>query len=54
MSALRRIARGVAKVNMKKSGLRRFCSHQFMRTGEKISSDFSYAWRQYVGGKKWQ
>lgn len=53
MNGLRRIARNVAKVNMRRAGLRRFCSHQYMRrTGEKISSDFSYVWRQYAGGKK--
>ena len=51
MSALRRIARGVAKVNMKKSGLMQFCK-QHTKTGVKISSDFSYVWRQYAGGKK--
>lgn len=53
MNGLRRIARNVAKVNMRREGLRRFCSHQHMRrTGERISSDFSYVWRQYAGGKK--
>ena len=52
MNALRRLARNVAKVNMKKAGLKRFCSHQHLRTGEKVSSDFSDSWRQFVGGKK--
>lgn len=52
MNGLRRIARNVAKVNMKKAGLIQFCKHQHTRTGLKIDSDFSYVWRQYVGGKK--
>lgn len=52
MSALRKIARGVAKVNMKEVGFTQFCSHRNKKTGVKIDSDFSYLWRRYAGGKK--
>lgn len=51
MNGLRRIARNVAKVNMKKAGLMQFCK-QHTKTGLKIDSDYSYVWRKYVGGKK--
>lgn len=52
MSALRKIARGVAKVNMKKAGFTQFCKHRDKKTGMKLDSDFSYMWRRGAGGKK--
>lgn len=40
---MRKLARGVAKVNMKRKGMVRFCKHS--RDG---GSFFSHHWREYV------
>lgn len=42
MSALRRLKRGIAKVNMKKAGFRRICKKE---GGESLFADI---WRDYA------
>lgn len=44
MSTLRRLSRNVAKVNMKKEGMRQICKGR--------PSFFSLRWREYAKGKK--
>lgn len=44
MSAIRRLARNVAKANMKKAGIVQICKDR--------PSFFSLHWREYAKGKK--
>jgi len=52
MSAIRRIARGVAKNRMKQRGMKRICKHDHVGSGwqiQVVDSPLSRKWRQMVG-----
>lgn len=51
MGSLRKIARNVAKVRMKKAGMTQFCTHG-KRYGYNGISHFSRYWKDYVNYKK--
>lgn len=54
MSALRRIARGVARNRMKQNGMIRFCKHDHVGLGwqiQRTDSLFSKNWKKTV---KWR
>ena len=51
MNALGRIARGVAKVRMKKAGVRQICKKKYIKNDDKGISGCSYFskhWKEYV------
>ena len=51
MSAIRKIARGVAKNRMKKRGLEKFCKHDHIGSGwqiQYVKSPFARRWKKEV------